>query len=621
MNIEDRLEQWRDDFSIFSEDVIKIPDEFGTVIPFKFNRMQNYFWQKEAECREKKIPFWILVLKIRRAGSSYYWTERLFWKAIMNRNRNCMLRCQDDATSQLLFSIPKFSFKHLPDFMKTIMVKLDNDSIWQFANPHPKGRPGLESKIFCSTVGSPHAGAGYGIHDLLLAEIGRYDEVTDVSKMMTTIMQTVPYSLDTSVVGESTANGEGLMKAMWEDDTNGFLKEFISYVAIEKYYEEVDGPFELSAVDSSRYGNEEEDAEIIRKEILRWFPEWNAYANSSQIEQRIYGILKWRRMRIDRYCQGDKLIFDQEFPLTPERAFMLSGSSVFSGEVLTFFINGLKTEEKELKEKDAWPNYDRFRFDPSFDVQFLGQDSKARFDRVFGKSGFGPLFIYEHPIKGVNYGLGADPSIGIVGGDDAAISILRIPDRYEVAHYAKPTDPDLLADIIYVLGLYYNRALLGVEMNEGGGGGTVLSRLLRILKYPTSRIYREKHWDRTKVDLDKRYGWQSNSRSKDKLIGDYRQIVREEQIHFNSLDNLKEHKAYKYFPDDDKCYVAGPNGGKLSANRVIATALASLMVTVFPIYAHGDLAKPEKNSVKWWEERYGSFTDSPTRGLRRLHNW
>lgn len=613
----ERLKLWRDDYSAFALDCLKIQAEDTTVVPFRFNHMQRYFWKLEQDCWEKKVPFWVLVLKERRAGSSLYWALRQLWRALLNPNRNTMLRAHDDRTTEILFNMVKFSFKNLPELLSRTMVKLDNREIVHFANPDPKGVLGLESRMFASTVGGAHIGAGFGIHDLLLAELGRYDDVTDVAAMMTTIMQTIPFDYRFSVIGESTAHGEGSFKAMWENEDNGFIKEFISYVAKESYRLYVDDKFELSGIEDSKYGNEEEEAELVRKEVLRWYSEWNDGEHSSDIEQEVYCRLAWRRMRIDRYCQGDKRIFDQEFPITAERAFMLSGKSVFDTERLYIWI-------KELKETP--PECKRYRFDTTYDFTEYKGDPRELFGMVMNESGFGQLHIYEPPIPGVGYGLGADPSLGVKDGDDAAITILRVPDRLEVAHWARPCDPDLFGDLIYVLARYYNNALVGIEMNDGGGGGTTLARLLRVLKYSASKIYRDKIWDRTKIDRDKRYGWQNNSRSKERLIHDYAAIIRDENIHFNSVENVKEHKAYKYFPDEgkwEKAFVAGPHGGKLSANRVIATALASLMVTNYPIYMSVQETKPEKNSVKDWQTRYKTqWTDSsPTRHNVRIHQW
>src|SRR5687767_14275878 len=96
-----RLKLWKFDYQAFAEQCLHIPAEDTRNIPFKFNRMQRYFWKLEQRCKEQGIPLWLIVLKIRRAGSSYYWTERLLWKALFNENRNGMIRAHDDDTTQV----------------------------------------------------------------------------------------------------------------------------------------------------------------------------------------------------------------------------------------------------------------------------------------------------------------------------------------------------------------------------------------------------------------------------------------------------------------------------------------------------------------------------------------
>lgn len=278
---------------------------------------------------------------------------------------------------------------------------------------------------------------------------------------------------------------------------------------------------------------------------------------------------------------------------------MLSGLNVFNSERLYFTIDGLKQKPPAVK---------RYHFDPSVELEALrGNPIEKLFDLSFSESGFGQLYLYEPPIEGVAYGMGIDGSDGLVDGDPGALSVLRVPDRFEVAHLCRSIDPDLLGEIAYLLGMLYNKALIAVEMQYGG----VILEKLRKMRYPLTRLWRNKQWDRVKVDKDKRYGFHTNGASKQKLIDDYKPYIRDSGITFNNIENAKEHKGYKLF-DDGKYYATGPDGGKMSANRVIATALASKMVTEYPIYVRTEEQAYARNSIKYWEKALGQSFDTPT---------
>jgi hypothetical protein len=601
-SIDDLVDLYAKDYAAFAVDCIKVQDEDGEVVPFRFNRMQDYLWKLEnglepdyfGNYRKAEEPFWAVVLKIRRAGASLYFTNRLMWKNVWKANRKGHLRAHDDETTDFLFGMLKYSFKNLPPEVKPF-VKLDNRDILYLANPDSDAEiKGIDSMITVATAGSPHKSAGFGTHDLHLAEFGRYDEITDTKKMMTTVKQTIPYRAHTSIVIESTAHGEGTFKRYWEEDQSLFLKAFISYVAMDKYRKETEH-FELSGVDESEFGNEENEAVLIEKEILRWFPEWADGNHKAEVEHEVYCRLAWRRFEIINYCEGDKKIFDQEYPITPDRAFMLSGDSVFSTEKLYFLAKELKADP---------PPVTRFKFDTSYEIEpfaNIGHDADLLWDMVFKKSGYGPLHIYEEPQDGAHYAMGLDPAEGLTDGDESALVLIRIPEWTEVAVWNKPLDPDLFADLAYILGLRYNRALIGVEMNAGGHGTEVLRRLLRHLRYPAARIYRDKKWDKVKVDHDKRYGLHMNRATKQALLDYMKSVIRDETLTFRSLDNVKEHKNFKKIKDD-YCAIA-EDGSKRSANLVMATAIAVHMARVFSSYVSATKEKPAKNSLAEWKAK------------------
>jgi len=581
-----RVLSWASDYGLFAEDCLKIKNKLAAVVPFKFNRMQRYFWELELEDHAAGKPIRWLVLKIRQCGSSTYFAGRNFWKTVTSPNRSSIIVAHDSDLAAHIFSMQKFFFKNLPEAVRP-MVKADNRQTLYFANPDPSATIGLESRIIVDTAANRHVGAGFTLQDVHLAEIGRYEEVTDIPVMMTSLMQAIPDIPDSSLIGESTAHGEGWFKDQW-DRNPAYRKIFISYVAVEDYRLEKYDDFELSSVVESRYGDETEEAMYIENEIRKWYPEWNedipanVFAAQSEVKAR----LAWRRKTIDEKCQGDRKIFDQEYPITPEKAFMLSGDNVFDTVVLSQFAERLRSDPPKIR---------RYYFDQAAADNY--RTDQAWWQKAFAQNNYGHLYVYAPAEPNRSYVIGADPSEGLSEGDDSAICVLSVPDLVEVAHWSRPLDPDHFGDILYCLGMMYNEALIGVERNSFGGA--VIGRLAKDLHYP--RIYwKEEDGTRIKPNDPSRWGWHSNIRTKPYMLGKLKAVIRDQHIRFNSLENVLEHKSFKKI--EDKYFVIGEKGRKKSANRVIATGIAVMMSENIHRFPQKKPDKPERNSLKFFEE-------------------
>lgn len=599
------LPVYRTDYSQYARDCILVQDEDMRAVPFIFRRAQRKLWEIEAKCIAEGRPFWVEILKIRQHGCSLYMANRNLWKTAFSPNSKALILAHDDNSTANIFNMLKFSWKNLPELMRPL-TKNDNRDILFFANPDSKGIEGLESKIHVATAGNVHAGASFTVQNVHISEFGRFDEVTDTKKLMGSLLQSIPFSPLTSIVIESTAHGEGSFKKRW-DSNNGFEKIFISYVGVEKYRDmEVDGPFPLSPFEDSEFGNEEADAELIKKEILFWYPEWDEKENSTQIEEEMYRILKWRRNTIRMKCDGDLRLFDQEFPITAERAFMLSGDTVYPNDKMVFIVKGLEKKIEEGKHKP-----DRYVFDAEAS-EYKGEH--WRMDLLWETNEFGPIHCYEAPQPGFNYAIGIDPSEGVYEGDDQALVVVKIPDLIEVCSWSGKVDPDMVGDMAYILGMCYNKALIGVETQYGQ---TILSRLRRDLKYPMSRLYRDKKYTSVKEGSDSRFGWHSNEASNKYRRDLVRGLIRDGAFTFNHLPNALEHLRCKRFKDEGKrarYLFIDDKGRKRSPNFTVATGIALQMATIFPTYVNVQEKSTVKNSLQYWQkitEREKAFTGQP----------
>lgn len=180
---------------------------------------------------------------------------------------------------------------------------------------------------------------------------------------------------------------------------------------------------------------------------LRWM-EWKM---DPDIDTIFYG---WRAVpgRDESWAQrmrrrlGDAL-FKREYPETDDEAFLMSGSNVFSVEVLV-----------EIEPEQPM----RYRLEKI--GGFWQAVEEATHDDEFG------LFIFEMPEPGAKYLTAADPSEGLVDGDPSVIQVLKWSGRKlrQVAVFRSRLEPDDFTDIDHALSIFYNRATVLFERNNHG---------------------------------------------------------------------------------------------------------------------------------------------------------
>jgi DNA-directed RNA polymerase subunit RPC12/RpoP len=127
-----------------------------------------------------------------------------------------------------------------------------------------------------------------------------------------------------------------------------------------------------------------------------------------------------------------------------------------------------------------------------------------------------PLRIWELPQAGAKYALGGDVSEGIEQ-DYSVLWINKIgtppmPDVHVATYRSNTVAPWFLADVVNLLGRWYNTALVAIEYNTYQ---TCADRLRIFHKYPN--IFRWKHPDAEKF-LSTRFHWVTRVNTKQWLI-------------------------------------------------------------------------------------------------------
>ena len=219
------------------------------------------------------------------------------------------------------------------------------------------------------------------------------------------------------------------------------------------------------------------------------------------------GQLWWRRWKMSKYEHQD--LFFQEFPMTVDEAFIVSGACYFDKESLREYM-------AQIKEPLLIGT-----------VESVGVRALPR--ALAG----GPVSIFAHPKGDRNYIIGADCAEGVDNGDLSSACVLDRERCSEAAWLSGLLDPQECAKALFGLGQLYNWAWLGVEDN--GPGLAVLTQLVT-LGYP--KLYRRV--DPTSEDSRSKLGYHTDPRTRPLALGALRSMMKTRTWGVASAQFLKQ---------------------------------------------------------------------------------
>lgn len=499
----------------YIENFLKIKDKTASIIPFTLNPAQRIVMDIMAKDEAEGKPKRYITLKARQMGLSTLFEGLIFQDTSTHENKNSLIIAHEEQASSNLFQMSKLYFEYLPDILQP-MKKYANGKVLSFENPtnddaEKAKNPGLRSKISIATAGSGEVGRSSTTHNLHASEVAFFP---DAKITMLGLLQSVPDQPNTMVVMESTANGVGdWFHEMWqkaERGENEFTPIFLPWFIQPEYQrafrsesEKQQFIAEMSAVHQDLSGNEIRSYEwdLKEKHELTW-------------EQ-----LNWRKYTIQNKCQGDDMLFMQEYPSTAEEAFISSGRPKFS-------IRSLRKYQTMTKP----PIARGYLHDVDGKVELVEDDK-------------GYLSIWKLPAVDMNYAIGADVAEGLVSGDYSAALVGT--DEFDiVAKWHGHIDPDLFGTELVKLARFYNEAYLGVENNNHGH-----SVLNVVKKAEYWNVYHMKSFDKFSEDTTKKIGWNTNQRSKPLMIDKLAEFVREHYL--GIFDDALISEMFTYIIEDN----------------------------------------------------------------------
>lgn len=467
---------------------LHIKTKDNRVVPLKLNEPQRRLYKVISDEAKAGKPIRLIILKARQMGFSTLTEALIFHRTAVKPNVNSLIIAHKDDATTNLFNMSKLFYSRLPDMLKPARKASNAREIIFDCPSRSNGVLGLNSRIKCATAGGDGVGRSDTLSNVHISEFAFW--TGDKMSTLNGLLQSVPSEPGTMVVIESTANGYDDFKRLWDTAVagdNDFTPVFFPWYELSEYSKPYDG-FQLTP----------EEEELKTRYNL----------TNDQ--------LTWRRWCIKNNCGGDVDMFRQEYPATPEEAFVATGTCVFDTSAIIRRINEIK-EYKPLKR--GYYEYD-------YDGQYISNARWIDNDR-------GSIKIYREPDKTTPYVLGGDTA-----GDGSDYFTCHIIDNITGEQVAvlhdDNIDEDEYARQVYCLGRYYNNALVGLEANFS----TYPIREVARLGY--NHQYVREQPDTFTGAIRKSYGFRTTSATRPVIIANLVQLVRDDIQLINDIDTLRE---------------------------------------------------------------------------------
>ena len=529
-------------FFLYCQRNLYITTKAGELKPLVLNRIQRRVAESVFEDLLEGRPIRYIILKARQEGVSTVIGALCYWWTATHRFTNsAIVAHRQDAASNIYAMFKRYYDNSSRIFRPKRKYITKTDGL---VFDDPRSRPGderdgtgkgLKSEVK-TFVASTSTGRSNTIQFLHASEVAFWENPAET---VSGLMQTVPALENTFVFLESTANGVGdYFYETWNAAVRGdsvFKPLFFAWWEHDEYEFNVPSHFTIKK-------DEEDLAEVMKENGI---PENN-------IKRKL---VWWRWKQKEFAANPDKLY--QEYPATPEEAFIASGRPRFDLKRLT--------ELRKLAEvPENKPGY--------YHLERKNRNSIVATEVEVTIPAAAPaLKVWDLPEGDEEYVIGADVAEGLEiassgkEGDYSAATVIRKRDCKVVARWRGHIDPDVFGSVLFDLGTFYNSALLAVEVNNHGL--TTISKLKEL--YYRNLYRREKGHEEWFEEHTSRLGWQTSIKTKPLMIDGLATAIRENAI--IDRDSTFINECMTYIVDEN-----GRTNAQLGCHddTVIATAIA-----------------------------------------------
>lgn len=353
-----------EDFGFYSRHALKVRAKNNEICSFTLNAVQARFHAAVEDQRKRTGRVRMVILKGRQQGFSTYVAGRKYWRLSQRKAKKGLVVAHKADSTRALFDMYRRYHTSVPDLLRPET---------QYSSRKELVFSKLDTAIMVATAGGDGIARGETISDMHLSEIG-FRLASSAAENLNGLLQSLPNADDTECFIESTANGFNLFKNIWDGAVAGeneFEPFFAAWFETPEYRMPVPDDFERTLEEDdlvSLYGLDDEQ-------------------------------LVWRRRKI---AANGRELFMQEYPCTPDEAFIASGRPVFNPDQIV----------KRIEEADE-PLY-------RLDVE----ESAAGFHVSPEHTPVGPLKVYREREEGESYAIGADVGMGVRDGDWSVAHVL-----------------------------------------------------------------------------------------------------------------------------------------------------------------------------------------------------
>ena len=199
----------------------------------------------------------------------------------------------------------------------------------------------------------------------------------------------------------------------------------------------------------------------------------------------------------------------EQFPLTPEDAFINTGECAFDLEAIAWYSKNAVLEE-------------------SFRMRFIPDKTGGKAKLHQAEKGW--IRVYTRPDPSHSYALGCDVATGR-GFDYSCAYVIDLTSMALAAELYGKLDADEYAEQLHFLGRWYGTGRMAIEMGGGYGEPVIISlRDGRKGRPHYPRLYRHKVADRADMHQLSNYGFPMNSKTRPQVISQIEQAIRERTI-------------------------------------------------------------------------------------------
>ena len=462
----------------FADSLLYIRDKQGRVVPFVLNNIQRKINNKIKRNKALGIQYNI-ILKYRRGGITTNEQAKNLYQCISGEGQHVVTIAHETEDTEKIFGIARLMYSRLyPGYRPRRSPKQKRELEF----------PDLESKFYIGTAGSKSFSRGSTLQRFHASEVAFWPgSIKDIDNIIASLTEAASEGIG---VLESTANGvDNWFYEKWkavEQGQSGWGCIFLPWFEDPTNFTPLGCNSEIEEIHDTLQQDEIEVIKIAQRD----------YDIHLTLEQ-----IKWRRATKSRL----RRLFNQEYPETPETAFLTTGVSFFD----------LQHVERLLKN--------------------------CKSPRVTKWGGL--LRIWEAPISGEEYVAGTDVASGI--NDErhdftSTVIVKRRTGEHVATFKARMKPNDYTRKAINLLSTY-NQAFWGIERNEYGH-----AIIADAITYEYPNLYKHESYEQTLSGKTKTaiHGWPTNKSTRGILIDDFDDALTDKTFKTNDEQLLGQCKVF-----------------------------------------------------------------------------